>query len=165
MANGLEWVEREQGVSVVLWCVRWTQCNLMKIVWWVWVFHTSSANTQWWKRPSCGPVGERGGGGGVCGGCWQIFVVLPHSWQWRLWHCWWTVAHLPCCMSSVNFVLGGVSMLYKLTLTMFSMYCATCKKGVHKTHTHTHTASVAGTPLVYFTTFFHLRPRPSHPLN
>lgn len=51
------------------------------------------------------------------GGCWQIFVVQPQSWQWRLWHCRWTVAHLPCCMSSVNFVLGGVDLLYKLTLT------------------------------------------------
>lgn len=127
---------REQDDYVVLWCVKWRQYNLMKIVWWVWVLHTSSANTQWWKRPSCGPL--RGcGGWGWRGFCWQIFVVLPHSWQWCLWHHRWTVAHLTCCMSSVNFVLGEVDLLYKLTLTVFSMYCATCNKGVHtKTHTH-----------------------------
>lgn len=56
----LEWVEREQGDSVMVWCVRWKQFNLMKIAWWVWVFHTSNANTRWWKGLSCGALGGWG---------------------------------------------------------------------------------------------------------
>lgn len=76
LAIELVWMEREQDDSVVLWCVRWTLCNLMKIVWWEWVYYTSSANTRWWKRPPYGPLG---GWGVEAAGKYLLFCLIPCS--------------------------------------------------------------------------------------
>lgn len=133
MATEVKWVEREQDDCGDLMC----EMNPVQ-------FNENGAMGVSIPHKQCKHMPKKWAllwafGGMRGGGCWQIFVVLPCFWQWRLWHHRWTVAHLPCYMSLVNFILGGVSLLYKLTPTLFSLYCATGNKGVlTKTQTHTH---------------------------